>query len=134
MGSTPEQVKELGDDYFQVEIPQHTVELPAYQIGRYPVTNLEYKAFVEATGRHLPSHWEQGQFPDALADHPVVNVNWEDAAAYCDWLAETTGKPYRLPTEQEWERAARGTDGRRYPWGNDWDKKSGPILLKPRRV
>ncbi len=122
MGSTPEEVKDLGD-YFQAETPQHSVELPAYQIGRYPVTNLEYKAFVEATGRRPPSHWEGGQLPDALADHPVVNLSWEDAAAYCDWLAQTTGKPYRLPTEQEWERAARGTDGRRYPWGNEWDEK-----------
>ncbi|MBI1878976.1 MAG: SUMF1/EgtB/PvdO family nonheme iron enzyme [Chloroflexi bacterium] len=94
MGSTPEEVKDLGDDYYQVETPQHTVELPAYQIGHYPVTNLEYKAFVEATGHPSPIHWENGQFPDALADHPVVNVS-------------STGSG----------------DGRRYPWGNDWDKK-----------
>lgn len=123
MGSTPEEVKVLGKEHFQVETPQHTVELPTYQIGRYPVTNLEYKAFVEATNRPPPRHWEGDQLPDALADHPVVNVTWEDAAAYCDWLVQTTGQPYCLPTEQEWERAARGTDGRRYPWDNDWDKK-----------
>ncbi len=119
MGTPEAEAQQLGEEALR-ETPQHEVELPAYQIGRYPVTNLEYKAFVEATNYDPPRHWENGQFPDDLASHPVTYVSLEDATAYCEWLAEATGKPYRLPTEQEWERAARGTDGRRYPWGNDW--------------
>ncbi len=136
MGTTLEEAKQLGD-YAQRETPQRTVELSAYEIGRYPVTNLEYKAFVEATGHSPPSHWEGGQFPDELADHPVVYISWNDATAYCEWLTETTGKPYRLPTEAEWERAARGTDGRRYPWGDEWDEtrantqEAGPGTTTP---
>ncbi len=105
------------------ETPQHTVNLAAYEIGRYPVTNQEYSAFVEATGHASPKHWESGQFPDDLADHPVIRVTWNDAVAYCRWLSEATGQAYRLPTEGEWERAARGTDGRRYPWGDDFDQE-----------
>jgi formylglycine-generating enzyme required for sulfatase activity len=103
------------------EHPQRLVELPAYRIGRYPVTNAEYAAFVEAAGHKPPESWEGRKPPQGREDHPIVNVNWHDAVAYCQWLAESTGKHYRLPSEAEWEKAARGTDGRIYPWGNDWD-------------
>jgi len=78
----------------------------AYSIGKYPVTNAEYSAFVTATG-HAPPRYDG---PD---DHPITGVTWHDAVAYCAWVGA------RLPTEKEWERAARGTDGREYPWG-DW--------------
>jgi formylglycine-generating enzyme required for sulfatase activity len=121
MGSTAEELAGL-PERFQSEIPQHQVSLPAYRIGRYLVTNLQYQAFVEATGHSPPRHWEGGQLPLELSDHPVVNVSWEDAMAYCLWLSEVSGRAYRLPTEAEWEKAARGTDRRIYPWGNDWDK------------
>jgi len=93
--------------------PQHTVALAAYQIGRYPVTVAEYACYLRATGKQSSS---------TKLDHPVVNVSWNDAIAYVGWLAQTTGQPWRLPTEAEWEKAARGTDGRIYPWGNGWDK------------
>jgi formylglycine-generating enzyme required for sulfatase activity len=122
MGTPPEEAKQFGEEA-QRETPQHTVELPAYEIGRYPVTNLEYKAFVEATNHEPPGHWQGGELPVELADHPVTRVSWEDAIAYCQWLVETTQKSYRLPTEQEWERAARGAAGLRYPWGNEWQEK-----------
>jgi len=113
--------KEKG--WFGWEQPQHELTLPAYEIGRYPVTNAEYAAFVAATGRDAPRHWREGQFPEELADHPVVYVVWQDALAYVGWLQERTGQPYRLPTEAEWEKAARGQDGRLWPWGNEWDPK-----------
>jgi len=119
MGSDPAKDKDAQDD----EQPQHTLHLPDYYIARTPITNAQYAAFVKATDLELPEHWKRGTPPRDKEDHPVVNVSWYDAVAYCDWLAELTGKPYRLPTEAEWEKAARGTDGRIYPWGDEWDSE-----------
>jgi formylglycine-generating enzyme required for sulfatase activity len=107
----------------QVEQPQHTLHLPAYALARTPVTNAQYAAFVAATDRHPPAHWTQERPPADLAQHPVVNVSWYDALAYCRWLSEVTGAPYGLPSEAQWEKAARGSDGRRYPWGDRWDAR-----------
>jgi formylglycine-generating enzyme required for sulfatase activity len=103
------------------EFPQHKVDLFEYRIGRFPVTNQEYQAFIDATGHPPPRHWKRGHFRKGKEDHPVVWVGWNDAVAYCDWLTKKTGRCYRLPTEAEWEKAARGTDKRIYPWGNEWD-------------
>ncbi|MCL4862590.1 MAG: formylglycine-generating enzyme family protein, partial [Caldilineaceae bacterium] len=100
------------------EQPQHRVRLGAYRIGKYPVTNAQYYQFVVATGREPPGHWEAGRPPDDLLDHPVINVTWHDAVAYCKWLGRQLGRQVRLPSEAEWEKAARGTDGWVYPWGN----------------
>ncbi|HKZ86550.1 MAG TPA: SUMF1/EgtB/PvdO family nonheme iron enzyme [Anaerolineae bacterium] len=99
----------------------HSVYVAAFYIAKYPLTNRAYKAFVDAAGHKAPRHWQTG-YPEALDDHPVVNINWYDALAYCRWLSDTTGHHYRLPTEAEWEKAARGTDSRTYPWGNVFDK------------
>lgn len=104
------------------EEPQHTVDLPEYFIGKYPVTNAEYQAFVRETGHAPPWHWDGEAYPEERGDHPVVYVTWHDALAYCQWLSEKTGKTYRLPSEAEWEKAARGADGRTYPWGDAWDE------------
>jgi formylglycine-generating enzyme required for sulfatase activity len=87
----------------------------AFRIHKYPVTNAQYKRFVDATGHSLPRHWEDGMYPVGKAIHPVVYVTWHDAVAYAKWADK------RLPTEEEWEKAARGTDGREYPWG-DWEE------------
>ena len=103
------------------EYPQSQIYLDEYWIGRYPVTNAQYAVFAEATGRRFPEGWERGRPPEGKENHPVGNVSWWDAITYCRWLAELTGRPYRLPTEAQWEKAARGTDGRTYPWGNRWD-------------
>ena len=117
MGSGPRKDRYV-EDYEQ---PQHTLYLPDYYLAKTPVTNAQYAAFVQATGHKWPEHWEDGQPPNGKEDHPVVNVSWHDAIAYCNWLAEVTGKPYLLPSEAEWEKGARGSDGRIYPWGNQWD-------------
>jgi formylglycine-generating enzyme required for sulfatase activity len=103
------------------EQPMGTVTLPDYYLARTPVTNAQYAVYLQETDREPPSHWTDGTPPRGRAHHPVVRVSWYDAVAYCRWLSEATGKPYRLPSEAEWEKGARGTDGRVYPWGNRWD-------------
>jgi serine/threonine-protein kinase len=105
------------------ERPQRRIYLADYHIGKYPVTNAQYAAFVAAAKRRSPAHWVDGKPPAGLEQHPVVYVSWNDAAAYCAWLGEITGKPYRLPSEAQWEKAARGIDGRLFPWGNYWEKE-----------
>ena len=120
MGSDPSVDKNARGN----EQPQHTLYLPDYYLAKTPVTNAQYAAFVEATTYHRqPGGWEHGKPPSGKEDHPVVWVSWHYAVAYCNWLAEVTGRPYRLPSEAEWEKGARGTDGRIYPWGNQWDAK-----------
>ncbi|MGD8815422.1 MAG: formylglycine-generating enzyme family protein, partial [Anaerolineales bacterium] len=127
------------------ESPQHTVYLDAYWIDQTEVTVEMFRTFVEATGYitstekdgwgapyragsienewpHIPgTDWQHPHGPDSIAqdDHPVVQVSWDDAAAYCEWASGG------LPTEAQWEKAARGTDGRLYPWGNTYDRNLG---------
>ena len=114
----------------------HEIEIAQpFAIGRYPVTNAQYQFFVEDGGytekwRHCWTNagwqWKANRSAPrnyegfTLPNQPLMGVSWYEAVAYVCWLAETTGKPYRLPTEAEWERAARHTDGRTYPWGEDW--------------
>ena len=117
MGSDPEQ----DHDAYEAEQPQQSVFLPDYHIARTPITNAQYAAFVEARGYEAPNRWVDGAFPAGKEDYPVVYVSWYDATAYCKWLSAKNGQVYRLPSEAEWEKAARGTDGGIYPWGNAWD-------------
>jgi formylglycine-generating enzyme required for sulfatase activity len=110
----------LGTD---VEKPVHEVMLSAYSIGRYEVTNAEYRRFCEATGRPYPEDPEISQgknYSAMLPRYPAVMMSWTDAAAYCLWLKNRTGKDYHLPTDAQWEKAARGgLAGKIYPWGDD---------------
>ena len=101
------------------EMPQHSLYLPEYQIARYPVTNAQYQVFVAATNRRALHHWENGRMPADMENHPVVLVSWHDARAFCDWASDVTNQTICLPSEAEWEKAARGTDGRIWPWGNE---------------
>jgi formylglycine-generating enzyme required for sulfatase activity len=103
------------------EKPLHKLHVSDFYIMRYPVTNEEYLQFVEATGHRAPRFWKDGKIPTGKEKHPVVGVSFNDAIAFCRWAGEVTDLPIRLPTEPEWEKAARGPDGSIFPWGNDWD-------------
>ena len=137
------------------ERPVHRVYLSEYFIGRFPVTHDEYARFIRATGHQAPSIrelpliasgardglfrelatayvWEEGHPPPGHGGHPVVLVPYDDAVAYCRWLSDTLGRAARLPTEAEWEKAARGgTDGQLYPWGDDIDPARCNFLADP---
>jgi formylglycine-generating enzyme required for sulfatase activity len=119
------------------EMPQHCIVLPAFCIARYPITNAQFQVFIDDGGYTekwrkcwTKAGWEwrskqgvtgpkrMGEDFD-LPNHPVVGVSWYEAIAFCNWLTERLGRPVILPSEAEWEKAARGTDGRRYPWGKE---------------
>jgi formylglycine-generating enzyme required for sulfatase activity len=132
----------MGDNFGDGETrerPVHTVDLDAFYIGKFEVTNAQWKRFRDDPGYDDPKFWPgnrpvpKDQIPywtdpknhgggtPGTDEYPVLGVNWDSAVAYCNWLSAKTGKSYRLPTEAEWEKAARGTDQRRYPWGNNID-------------
>jgi formylglycine-generating enzyme required for sulfatase activity len=111
----------MGNDSADPEdAPAREVDLPVYEIDRFEVSNADFAAFAEATGyitgaENAGNKSWRDEFADGRESHPVTRVTWNDAAAYCEWLGK------RLPTEAEWEKAARGEDGLSFPWGNDWD-------------
>ena len=127
MGSTPEETKAAYEDAklrssmleqhtFHAELPRHPVYLSTYEISRYEITNAQYRAFIEATNRPTPrGHNGEETWADETLNgdtQPVVGVTWFDAQAFAEWIGAS------LPTEAQWERAARGAEGRTYPWGN----------------
>lgn len=110
-----------GEDVSKWEMPQHALELPAYRIGKFPVTNEQYARFVEHDPERRPRKvdWRFVRPQQETFKHPVAGISWYDAVAYCNWLSQKSGRSYRLLTEAEWEKAARGpSDGRKYPWGD----------------
>lgn len=138
--------------------PRRTVVLPAYDITVTPITNNQYSAFVRETGHRAPDvdiktwqgyglihpyehtrrhAWLNGAVPTGRGKHPVVMISHDDARAYANWLSKKTGDVWRLPSEPEWEKAARGTDARYFPWGNGFDPAklnshdAGPFDTRP---
>ncbi len=130
--------------WYESEPARRTVTLPAFTITRTQITNAQYAAFIRATARRAPDvdaktwagyrlvhpfgrtrrhAWVRGAPPKDRENHPVVLVGYDDARAYAAWLGLETGARWRLPTEAEWEKAARGADGRRFPWGDAFDAK-----------
>ena len=101
------------------EEPQRSVLLDAYAIGTYQVTNAQYAQFVEATGYAYPQFWSDAHLN--APDFPVVGVSWHDATNFLEWLGTLENMVYRLPSEAEWEKAARGVNALEYPWGDIWD-------------
>ncbi|HSF22831.1 MAG TPA: SUMF1/EgtB/PvdO family nonheme iron enzyme [Blastocatellia bacterium] len=112
------------DDGDPIEAPGHPVTLAAYYIDRVEVTNAEYAKFVQATRHKPPANWKDGSIPAGRDDFPVTGVSWQDAADYASWAGK------RLPTEAEWEAAARGGEARKYSWGNEWQSGFANIGLK----
>ena len=128
--------------WYDREAKRRPLKLPAFEITRNLVTNADYARFVAATGHRAPDvnratwkgyglvhpykrtrrhAWTSGKPPAGRADHPVVLVSLGDAEAYAEWLSKQTGQHWRLPSAKEWEKAARGTDGRRFPWGDTYE-------------
>jgi formylglycine-generating enzyme required for sulfatase activity len=95
-----------------------------FYIAETEVTYSQYSEFIRETGKKSPTGWNKDKFPKGLDDFPVVGISYADANEYCHWLAKKIGYEVRLPSEPEWERAARGDTGNKYPWGNTWDKKA----------
>ena len=112
----------LDASWIAKECPRHAVPLAHYRIGRYPVTNHEYRDFLLATHYpELPSSWSFRRYPLERANHPVYSLSAQACDAYAQWLSRQTGRVFRLPSEAEWEYAAAGPQGREFPWGEQFD-------------
>lgn len=124
MGTDLAEVAELArrwnvpEAWFEKSTPRRQVELDAFEIAVHPVTEAEWARFLAETGvDEIPAHWPSGVPARGRANHPVFGVSWQAILLYVEWLSEQTGTTFRVPTEPEWERAARGTDARAHPWG-----------------
>lgn len=112
-------------DWIAKETPAHAVQLDDFWIGKYPVTNFEYREFLDDTARaERPTTWYLGAYPYERANHPVAGISPEGADTYAKWLSIRTGHPWRLPTEAEWEHAAKGPEGRKFPWGDEFSPEA----------
>ena len=104
--------------------PLRRVIVKPFLIAETETTNEQYREYLRETGRPAPSHWRNGEFPAGTALEPVAGVTWQEAADYCRWLSGRLSVTVRLPNEAEWELAARGSEGLKYPWGNEWDERA----------
>jgi len=105
-------------------VPAQKVNVDPFFISEIEVTNHQYQEFIKETNHRAPTGWKDGDFPLGAANEPVTGVTWQDAVDYCQWLSTKVGATARLPSEAEWEMAARGPQGLRYPWGNEWDDRA----------
>lgn len=128
IGSNDEDTNQLAKEFgarqkvfFMNERPVRELYLKDFYIDKFEVTNRDYKKFVESTGYPPPPHWKYGTYDQKRKIHSVMRVSWFDADAYCKWLGK------RLPVEEEWEKAARGPNGNKYPWGNEFDEKKANL-------
>lgn len=114
---------EPGENVKPYEMPQEEVFLTAYRIGKYPVTNAQYREYLLQTETRVsPIIWNgERALPEELENHPVTGVTWNEAMAYCQWLGKVTGRKYSLPSEAQWEKACRGGNKCLYPWGDEFD-------------
>lgn len=124
--------------WIEKEAPRHEVEVEPFRMMRYPVTNADYRAFcLDVPGAPRPTSWRFGMYSLARSNHPAWTVPVEGADAYARWLAERTGRNFRLPSEAQWECAASGGAAREFPWGEDWDParantvEAGPVDSTP---
>jgi formylglycine-generating enzyme required for sulfatase activity len=106
----------------ETKLPVERAIVKDFAIAETEVTNAEYAEFIRQTNHDAPPDWKDGRFPAGTEDFPVTNVSFADAAEFCKWLEKKIGLPVRLPTEAEWEMAARGATQNKYPWGSDWKK------------
>ncbi|MER2497102.1 SUMF1/EgtB/PvdO family nonheme iron enzyme [Vibrio neptunius] len=130
VGLDEQQVDQVMDDcehlkleriWIEKETPRHSISLRDFRIGKYPITNQEYKAFLcDTEEQRIPKHWFLGRYPQECANHPVTGISVEDTESYIQWLNRKTGREFRLPTEFEWEYAAAGPNNYQYPWGNEF--------------
>lgn len=141
VGKLPKRIIWLKDGAEMVLVPggeflfgktKEKLSLDSLYMDKFPVTNERYKNFVKATGHRVPFkkekwaeklNWRRKRYPTGKGKHPVVLVSFDDAVAYCKWAGKT------IPTEEQWEKAARGTDGRAYPWGEEFDEKKCNTLF-----
>lgn len=114
---------ELDRNVFEDETPIHSLFMAGYYIAKTPTTNQMYYEYVVDAGAKPPSNWNNSQPSTRILDHPVVHVSWKEASEYCIWLSGKIGKNSRLPSEAEWEKAARGQHALLYPWGNEWNSE-----------
>jgi formylglycine-generating enzyme required for sulfatase activity len=106
------------------DLPLRRVIVKPFFIAETETTNEQYREYLKETNRAAPSHWKNGEFPPGAALEPVAGVTWQEASDYCRWLSSTLGATVRLPSEAEWELAARGTENLKYPWGDEWDERA----------
>lgn len=106
------------------KLPIERAIVKNFAIAETEVTNAQYAEFLKETGHAAPPGWKEIEFPKGTENFPVTNVTFEDAVQFCRWLEKKLGLPVRLPTEAEWELAARGAGGSKYPWGGEWNKEA----------
>ena len=106
------------------KLPLERVIVKDFSIAETEVTNSQYAEFIRETNHSAPPGWKENEFPKGTENFPVTNISWKDAVEFCQWMEKKLGLPVRLPTEAEWELAARGNTANKYPWGNEWNKEA----------